>query len=380
MIFLNLKLNNIYSFNDFKINFSYPQAVRNSLIPNETILDYKNFRYKKVNIFLGANASGKTTLMKSIWNIMSFLRSKDKNQLIKMINDINKDAYIEIDFVSFVTVIPTLNRFKIKLKNLVNDYDVLISHHSIFFKADASYQKMVKKLDIYEDNYQSYLELLNDVKLDIGWNVAMPGTEYDFDNVKLLFGSPEVDAKEYLNILNTVFKTLDPAIRQVTQSNDSKDAVVIEYVNGFKIIVQNNNKLNSFPYLSSGTKYGFNLADIIYSIKHHINNIYIIDEQFSYVNSDVEAAILSIMVSLLGPNEQLFITTHNSNILKMNFPFHSFNFMKKVVVDDSQSITCSCASEVEKRNNVSAKTIIDNDVFATAPDLSEIFNLIDTND
>ena len=81
------------------------------------------------------------------------------------------------------------------------------------------------------------------------------------------------------------------------------------------------------------------------------------------------------MVSLLGPNEQLFITTHNSNVLSLGYPFHAFNFIKKEYKDNKYVISIDCASKAENRNNVSPKTILDNDVFSTAPDVNKIFEL-----
>ena len=137
--------------------------------------------------------------------------------------------------------------------------------------------------------------------------------------------------------------------------------------------------ISAIPYLSSGTKYGINIANMMFGIKYHQNGIYLIDEQFSYVNSDIEAAMLSTMVSMLGDNEQIFFTTHNSSILSLGFPFHSFYFMKKSFNNDRNEISISCGSEVENRNNVSPKTILDNDIFATAPNLNSIFELGEDN-
>jgi len=116
---------------------------------------------------------------------------------------------------------------------------------------------------------------------------------------------------------------------------------------------------------------------MMFSIKHHQNGIYLIDEQFSYVNSDIEAAMLSTMVSMLNSNEQIFFTTHNMDILCLGFPFHSFYFMKKEKIAGKQKIIINCGSEVENRNNVSPKTIVDNDLFLTSPDLNKIFELVE---
>ena len=49
--------------------------------------------------------------------------------------------------------------------------------------------------------------------------------------------------------------------------------------------------------------------------------------------------------------------------------------MKKSLRNGRNEISISCGSEVENRNNVSPKTILDNDIFATAPNLNFIFEL-----
>lgn len=72
MIVLNLELDNLFAFEDFKINFSYPKKVENSSIKDEFLKDRPNFRYKKVNILLGTNSTGKTSIGKAMMAILTF--------------------------------------------------------------------------------------------------------------------------------------------------------------------------------------------------------------------------------------------------------------------------------------------------------------------
>lgn len=361
MIIMNLKLDNVLSFHNFNVNFSYPVKLRKSLINNECIKGYPNFRYKKLNIFIGSNATGKTSLIKCIWSILFFLTRKEKDIIL---NIANKDALIEMDFVDS----NRLYRIKIWVHN---KDQILMSYKDVLLDLKSSYENSIEKLNIQEDVYEDYLTCLNKLNINTSCNVVLPATEQSFDEIN--FATKEDE--EYLFILNQILKTLDPSIKNVKKSLDADDAYVIEHENSNKIIVQEKNKLSSIPYLSSGTKYAFNITNIMYSIKKHLNGIYLIDEQFSYVDSDIEVAILSTMVSMLGDNEQIFFTTHNSNILSLNFPFHSFYFMKKIYKNNQPNIEIYCASETENRNNVSPKTILDNDVFATAPDVNKIFEL-----
>lgn len=69
MIIMDIKVDNIYAFKDFHINMSYPKKIVNSTIENEFLEERTNFRYKKVNIIMGTNATGKTTMGKLLQTV-----------------------------------------------------------------------------------------------------------------------------------------------------------------------------------------------------------------------------------------------------------------------------------------------------------------------
>ena len=99
MIVLNLELDNLFSFEDFKINFSYPKKVENSSIKDEFLKDRPNFRYKKVNILLGANSTGKTSIGKVMMAIFNFLNKKEIITVTQYIRDIEKTMRFSMDFI-----------------------------------------------------------------------------------------------------------------------------------------------------------------------------------------------------------------------------------------------------------------------------------------
>ena len=76
MIVLNVHLDNLYAFKNFNANFTYPKKIVGSTIEDETLPNRENFRYKKVNIFFGANASGKTTFGRILMKIFNFIEKK----------------------------------------------------------------------------------------------------------------------------------------------------------------------------------------------------------------------------------------------------------------------------------------------------------------
>jgi len=327
---------------------------------------------------MGANASGKTTLVMSIWRILLFLVKKDPNNIIQLCDKDKDCSKIEIDIAVDEEDKHELHRFKIMVNNL-EEQNISVSHNYVTLStaksSKDSYETKKRELDEMEDNFCDYREIVNSANFNIGWNLMLPATEQDFNSISLAKCRNDIEEKEYIRILTYVFETLDNAIVGVKRSQDANNAIVIEHINKGAIIIQEGMPLSDILYLSSGTKYGINIANILFNIKFHHNGIYLIDEQFSYVNSDVEASLLATMVSLLGDNEQLFITTHNAELSSLGFPFHSFYFMKKKIVDGKPEIVVHCGSEAENRNNVSPKTIIDNDVFGTAPEVAKIFEL-----
>ena len=128
--------------------------------------------------------------------------------------------------------------------------------------------------------------------------------------------------------------------------------------------------------MSSGTKAGLDISYIIASLICDMHDLYYCDELFSYVNSDVEKACLSIIIDKLNGKKQLFFTTHNVDILDMQLPKHSFTFLKKNVENKEKPIQCVYVSDFLKRNTDSLKSAVENDLFCTAPDLDRLYELI----
>lgn len=375
MPLVNLKLDNVLAFDDFELNFTYPRKLKRSMIDSEYLKYCNSFNYKKMNIFIGSNSCGKTSLMKVIWNILLYLDKKQSAYITEITNNNGKDFNIELDYVSTINKICRLYRFKIK--NAEEDFGIQFAFNSVVLSDKDNYDKASLILDKLEYKFSSNVENLDYIDMNLGWNIVLPATEEHFNKITVLNPDDQSEKKLYYNILNNVFKTLDPSIVSVDESNDSPDACVIYHQKVGKIIAQNGNKLSMLDKLSSGTKYGFNIANIIYSIKLGKNGVYLIDEQFSYVNSDLEKAFISLFATLLRDDEQILITTHNPEVLTLGLPFHSFNFMGKKLDGDELKIRSYCASLVQNKNNVNTKTILDNDMFSTCPDLSKIFEMGD---
>ena len=82
MIILNIKLNHVYGFDDFQMNFTYPRKLSVSLIGEEALAGRERFRYKKAIILMGTNATGKTSLGRALLKIFSSVKEANEASLV----------------------------------------------------------------------------------------------------------------------------------------------------------------------------------------------------------------------------------------------------------------------------------------------------------
>ena len=171
---------------------------------------------------------------------------------------------------------------------------------------------------------------------------------------------------------------MDPTLTDVSIAKDLKDSFIIRR-RGKEIIIQEGKLLNR-ELISSGTAEGIDVAVFLASMLSEKNCFYYCDEHFSYIQSDIEKRIFGLMVEKLGKNEQLIFTTHNTDMLNLNLPKHSFAFMKKEIDDDNYNVSVTFASDILKRNTDSVKCAMENDVFGSIHDdsmLDELEGIVD---
>lgn len=367
MIILDAKLNNLYAFKNFHINLTYPKKIVDSCIQEEYLLERPNFRYKKVNVLLGANASGKTTLGRIIMRIFNFMDKKNYEFITEAVCEHDKEA-------SFVLDLASKNNMFYRVICLIEPcYDDKYTAENIRLEVREekirvrdSYESCVKRIEnrtfAPADNYLTELEKMG----ELAWLF-----EYPKDSKRVL-NLPNKDEK-FRVVLENILKSLDPSIKEVKISQDVDNGYVIIMPNE-SIVIQKGQPLDT-EFLSSGTKSGIEIANMISSLMQKLNSFYYCDEKFSYIHSDVEKALLSLMIDYVDSGDQLFFTTHNTDILDMNLPKHSFTFLRKDVNNINQPITCIEASSLLKRNTDSLRNAVENDLFSTAPAVELIYSI-----
>ncbi|PCH85724.1 MAG: AAA family ATPase, partial [Piscirickettsiaceae bacterium] len=100
MIFLKLKIDNFYMFKDTEIDFTYPKKINNSTLEGEFLKDFPNIKYKKVCIFMGANASGKTSLGRVLCAINNYLAGRPIESFPDKICQKNRSARFEVIYIT----------------------------------------------------------------------------------------------------------------------------------------------------------------------------------------------------------------------------------------------------------------------------------------
>jgi len=202
MIIMGLKIDNFYSFKDFKINFSYPRKIKNSLIEDEYIKEIPNFRFKKLNIIMGSNSAGKTTFGKMLRNIFNFIAKQRIDLLLEAVNKENKEAMFELDIVLKEEKKYNLYRLKVVVEKIIlNEDDEYLNIKKIELRKTTlnkndSYERAVERLEIMkkysqEENEKNETEKILGEINSFGWFFNFFRKIYSFrknDDRKIFLG------------------------------------------------------------------------------------------------------------------------------------------------------------------------------------------------
>ena len=351
MIILDVKLNHIYGFDDFHINFTYPKKIVGSIIEDEFLEGRQRFRYKKAVVLMGANATGKTSLGKALLHIIKSVKESNV-AILRELTDSDSKAEFQIDFVNEGY---TLQR----ISGCIESENTDIRYFTAEIAEMDSYEKAVEKLKDRTNEISGDFKKLKKLIGNLEYRFAYPEIE---KTLKLA----NVNKQALLKTLRAVIGTLDPTLTDVTAAKDLKDSFVIRRRNQ-EIIIQEGKLLNA-DVLSSGTAEGIDVAVFLASMLSERNCFYYCDEHFSYIHSEIEKRIFGLMLERLGRNEQLIFTTHNMDMLELNLPKHAFAFLKKEITDGKYQVSVSFASDYLKRNTDSVRSAMENDVFRSLPD------------
>lgn len=359
MVVLDLKLKGVYGFDDFSINFTYPKKLVKSIIGDEHLEGRERFRYKKINVLMGSNATGKTSLGKALLRIFSFINTGNEAFLLEMTTE--ERAFFQIDFANEGY---TMHR----LSGMINKAD-----ESVNIKY---YSSEIGVMDFYErcvENLEDHTVDIQNTRLGLKKRIGEIHARFAYPEIATSLQTEGTDKTVLLKTLRAVLPTLDPTLTKIAQLKGARDTFLIRR-RGTEILIQEGKLLNR-EVLSSGTAEGIDVAVFLASMMSKDKMFYYCDEHFSYIHSEIEKSIFGLMMERIRNNEQLIFTTHNMDMLELNLPKHSYTFLRKELVDGEYRVTSVAASELLKRNTDSIRSAFENDMFGTLPDMSRLNDL-----
>ncbi|WP_386698116.1 hypothetical protein [Lonepinella sp. MS14436] len=394
MLFTHLYIDNLYNFHNTSIDFTLKRKILNSSVADEYLAERPNFRFKRVCIVSGANASGKTSLGRILRYIQHFILFPNSN-LLNKINHKEKEAIIRVEFVLPAT--NTIHYLEIKqtAENIKNYPHIVYSALPIrpndtAYSARKRLMSLVEKCGetkidgaIYHQNTNAPY-LFEDIKPIISDHLCF---YYMFSNTQDNDKSEITIKKDsYLNkdILENILKNFDPSISSVNElmDKDELEAYVIRFKNKDSVIINKTGEIVNQERLSKGTFDAIQVAEFFAFIKEMASfnqkfdkqtcATYFLDEKMAYSHSELEQAMVNLIIQTMGRYSQFIYTTHNYDVLDMNLPVHSFLFVRKE--DDSAEFVQP--ETLFKKNDRSLLNYIQNNIFYTIPDTSLIDELL----
>lgn len=359
MIVLDLCLKGIYGFDDFSINMTYPKKLVKSIIGDEHLEGRERFRYKKINILMGSNATGKTSLGRALLKIFGYINTGNDALLLEMTTE--PEAFFRIDFVNEGF---TMHRLEGSMNKTEGTVDV---HY---------YSSEIAEMDFYErcvEKLADHTEEIEGKGMKLRKRVGEIRSRFAYPEIAPSLHTEGTDTDELLKTFRAVLGTLDPTLSDIDKLPGAKDTFIIRR-RGTDILIQEGKLLNR-EILSSGTAEGIDVAVFLASMISKDGMFYYCDEHFSYIHSEIEKAIFGLMMERIGNNEQLIFTTHNMDMLDLNLPKHSYTFLRKKATEEGYTVSAIPASSILKKNTDSVRIAVDNDMFGTLPDLSKLEEL-----
>lgn len=370
MIITRLKIDNLYGFQDFELDLTYPRKQPQSFVDYEYLEDVPSFKFKRVCILMGTNASGKTSLGKVICGIQLLINKYFwllPSQLFDAICDKAKPAKITLEFV-----LPDLNILQYIYVEFTGKEIISKKVVQITLNPDDTNLTAQKRLEKQKNNVSESENNLNESFNPFYFYYVFA------ENHSNDFGLGATLNTDNLNKLLPILQTFDPSISEIgaieTKKGDGEiifEGYTVFFENGDSVKVTDNGETftqkgkNRF---SKGTYDVLSVADFILQILKNTNTnksmTYFLDEKLASSHSELEMTILNLIIQKLNKYSQFFYTTHNYDVLDLNLPAHSFVFLHK------ENGYCQ-AEQPEKlgfsKNDRKLKGYVRNNYFRTVP-------------
>lgn len=383
MIFTEVIINNMFGITDAKLDLTYDRKSPYSKI-NQSLKHYPKINYKKINILMGPNASGKTSIGKSLCFIQNFLtgRSLSVEQSPLSANVI----YDKDEEFGFEATFYSSDKFYNVKARFISEQLIYESWSIVKMFTSYSYSKVLELLKSNEVLYYDRKNKSEDLVLGMKSAFLSSGSNrtrvvsmflnnnyyYKYSNENHAVSDSEID----VNFLKKLLVTFDPYITDISTSKDIDGGFVIKLGDKITEVVRLDRKVET-PYLSAGTREAIELSLLLYSMyisKHE--GVYFIDEQLAYSHSEIEQMILELILTWIDDYDiQVFLTSHNKDLLDVGLPPFNYTFTKKNRYTNEIELIHPEYEVIH--NSRSLKNIIKDDIFSTTPNVEELMDLVD---
>ncbi|MBS9778320.1 MAG: ATP-binding protein [Gammaproteobacteria bacterium] len=390
MIFTKISLKNLYCFDNADIDLTFPRTVKDSPIEGEFLDGRPSFHFKRVCILAGANASGKTSFGKVLCGIQNYIIKRvSSNYLHDGIADETQLAEFAVEYVT-----PQDNRLHFLRVQFDTQNVNLVEYANIYIRKTDSNKSARQRLDAVLKNKKQLQRNTRYVLVDYSKKIE----KYFPEHVKLteIQLVPQSTLRWYYllaethegnilkpddmrllqrGVLENILCTFDPSIQTVKEWIDEEENAShfeIIFKNADSILIDREGNITQQNRLSRGTCEAIKMAHFYSSVASNIDSTLYLDEQMAFTHSELEQAMLNLIIDKLGRYSQFFYTTHNYDILELNLPVHSYLFFKKT----GEFSATVCPADDFKKNDRSLLNYVKNDAFMTLPDVGKLDDLL----
>lgn len=366
-------------FKDATLDLTYGRKLSNPTIPYEFLEDFPKINFKRVCILTGANASGKTVLGKALCEISNFVIGRDINTKSGILNitdqiwNKKRPGSFTAEFVTPDDGLFHHLRVSIDQEGLVEE-----EYSNLAIMKSYSYTDLVRKIvdspscksyynrekdnhGVTSPGFRSYASSIGVLPADNqGWFYCFTGYK----------DTPMKSIDTNLELFERILKSFDSSIASVKRVRGSeKDSFLVKFLNKDEALISEG-EIKDPDRFSRGTLESLEIAIFYQRLAQSKFGTYFLDEKMAYSHSLVEQAILNLLIEKLGKQAQLFVTTHNLDILSMNLPTHSYTFLRK---DGFSQIIHPEKLGFTNKNDRNLAGFVRNDVFNTLPS-TELLN------
>ena len=283
------------------LNLDFFATQRVSEKDTETLFQITpNLYLNCVNAFVGINASGKTTVLKTILLAMDILQNKPINHIqTRSVLGESPDVLFEI---VFSTNLGEICKLKTNIHSENNIFEIptySITSETLYIKHIS--KTTTKKIALNFSNTSPALDrskigadfLPDDVSIIIAYNKK----SNDSLNVTEMLFLTDINLIPFsqVQIPLEIIEFLDPSIKNISVLGDNpeKAKIVIEFKNSKEITVEKQSALTN--YLSSGTIKGISIFIAIMAVLAK-GGYYVIDELENHFNKEIVATIIRIFM------------------------------------------------------------------------------------